>query len=408
MRILMIAPCPFFLLRGKPIRVLNNTAGLALLGHRVDVVTYPQGEPIDNALPASIVGEVTRNVRLHRIGADSELRDTAKPGLSVRKLLSVPRLYRKAKALLGEAAAGGDPYDCLYGHDIDGALVGTRLKRVTGVPLVYDMHGSFRELMANIHGSAGPLAGFYGLFEKRAYRDADAIFANWPHLVPVVSRLTDPAKVTLVQDKPLLSALEQLERGQKSDTLKRQMGVERLLVYTGNFAVYQRVDILLEMMGLLRQRGVTAARATLVLAGGGGETLAADAARKGLDNVRFIGPKYGDDLSELLMNADVALSPRVTENYPPMKVITYIMARTPTVATDLPSHRQMLTHEQTGLLCPATPEAFADATQRLLDDAALHQRLTAGLDAEASRYTRARLLEELATGLARIDRGSPP
>lgn len=405
LNILMIAPCPFFMLRGKPIRVLNNTAALALLGHTVDVVTYPQGEPLRNALPPGIVDAVESRVTLHRIGEASELSNTAKPGLSLKKLMSVPRLYLKARSLLKK-----NRYDLLYCHDIDGALVGTQLKRAfrsTGLRMVYDMHGSFRELMSNIHGSGGnnPLGSFYGLFEKKAYRDADVVLANWPHLVPLVKSHTDPAKVFLVQDKPLLSALEELERSQRSTTLKERMGIRNMLVYTGNFASYQRVDILLDMMRILQDRGVDA---TLVLAGAGSAEMEARAKQMGLNNTRFVGTKYGQELSELLMNADLALSPRVTENYPPMKVITYIMARLPVVATDLPSHRQMVEHESSALLCEATPEAFADATIRLLEDAPLRERLRAGLDQEARRYTMDRLLEELGTALSAVSPAASP
>lgn len=394
MKILMVAPCPFFILRGKPMRVLNNTAALALLGHEVDVVTYPQGEPIGKALPDSIRDRVEAKVRLFRLGEGSELKNTAKPGLSLKKLFSVPRLYKKAAERLS-----AERYDCLYTHDIDGTLVGTRLKAKFGVPLVYDMHGSFRELMFNIHGSAGPLAKVYELFEKKAYREADVVLANWPHLVPVVKKYTDASKVHLVQDKPLLSALEQLEHGSKMAELKQRMGIRNLLVYTGNFASYQRVDILLDMMRLLESRSVDA---DLILAGGGYEETQAQAKRMGLKRVTFVGAKYGDELYELLMNADVALSPRVTENYPPMKVITYIMAKLPTVATDLPSHRQMLTHEDSGLLVEATPEAFAAAVERLVREPALKAKLGEGLEREATRYTRQKLLDELGAAMATV------
>ena len=42
----MIAPQPFFRARGTPFSVLHRIRALVLLGHSVDLVTYPFGEPV--------------------------------------------------------------------------------------------------------------------------------------------------------------------------------------------------------------------------------------------------------------------------------------------------------------------------------------------------------------------------
>ncbi|MEM6392443.1 MAG: glycosyltransferase family 4 protein [Planctomycetota bacterium] len=398
----MIAPCPFFILRGKPIRILNNITGVAMLGHDVDVVTYSQGEPLESALPDELRDTVAGRVTLHRISDRFAVKSTSKVGFSPKKIGNAWNLYRKAMAM-----AKTGQYDLLYCHDVDAALIGLRIKKRTGLPMLYDMHGSFRELMSNIHGPAGKLSPVFGFFEKRFYRGADVVLANWPHLVPVAREFAgNDDKVVLVQDKPPLGLLRQLEQPQRNTQWKDAQGIDKMLLYTGNFAAYQRVDILLGMMKVLETRGLNA---TLVLAGNGYEESEAQARSMGLDEntVRFVGPKYGDELYQLLMNADVALSARVTENYPPMKVITYLMARLPTVATDLPSHRMMVEHDQTGLLCPPDAGAFAQQVIRWFSDEPLRRHFATQLDEAAQRYTFQKLLDELGDGFSRLPNQSP-
>src|SRR5712692_9444784 len=45
-RILMIAPEPFFEPRGTPFSEFHRIRALVDLGHRVDLVTYPFGQPV--------------------------------------------------------------------------------------------------------------------------------------------------------------------------------------------------------------------------------------------------------------------------------------------------------------------------------------------------------------------------
>jgi hypothetical protein len=46
LRILMIAPEPWFQPRGTPFSVLHRIKALTTLGHKVDLVTYPFGENV--------------------------------------------------------------------------------------------------------------------------------------------------------------------------------------------------------------------------------------------------------------------------------------------------------------------------------------------------------------------------
>jgi glycosyltransferase involved in cell wall biosynthesis len=68
-----------------------------------------------------------------------------------------------------------------------------------------------------------------------------------------------------------------------------------------------------------------------------------------------------------LTKADILVSPRIKGNNTPMKIYSYLHAGRALVATDLPTHRQVLT-EDISILAPADPDGFAAALKRLLDD----------------------------------------
>ena len=65
MRILMIAPEPFFEPRGTPFSEFHRIRALTALGHQVDLVTYPFGE--DVSMPGLRVIRALRPPFVHRV-----------------------------------------------------------------------------------------------------------------------------------------------------------------------------------------------------------------------------------------------------------------------------------------------------------------------------------------------------
>ena len=74
MRILMLAPHPFFQARGTPIAVRTVLEFLCGRGHRVDVLTFPEGQDLD--IP---------NCRFHRVRPLPTFRNV-RPGFSLKKV----------------------------------------------------------------------------------------------------------------------------------------------------------------------------------------------------------------------------------------------------------------------------------------------------------------------------------
>jgi glycosyltransferase involved in cell wall biosynthesis len=85
-------------------------------------------------------------------------------------------------------------------------------------------------------------------------------------------------------------------------------------------------------------------------------------------------------------------------------VLEMMACGTPVVATDLPSVREILVHNQTALLvAPNDPSALADALRRLLDDRTLAAQLCMRALQEVRAYSwesRARKLLDFVTSVA--------
>jgi len=107
------------------------------------------------------------------------------------------------------------------------------------------------------------------------------------------------------------------------------------LAYAGNLRLRLQPDLF---------RAVAAAfpRATLLLAGVGGEALAPHLA--GLANVRFVGALPSRDVAPFLMHADVLLMPHVvgalTDSMDPQKLNEYLASGRPVVATPVAGARE--------------------------------------------------------------------
>src|SRR5678815_1347993 len=123
-RILMIAPEPFFEPRGTPFSEFHRIRALTTLGHEVDLVTYPFGEAVAMA-----------GLRIFR---------SARPPF-VRRVKIGPSLAKiPLDALLTFTAfrrAFAGQYDVVHSHE-EGGLIGIVLASLLRVPHLYDMHSS--------------------------------------------------------------------------------------------------------------------------------------------------------------------------------------------------------------------------------------------------------------------------
>jgi glycosyltransferase involved in cell wall biosynthesis len=242
-------------------------------------------------------------------------------------------------------------------------------------------------------------------FERLAVRNAKVV-------VPVCEALSDsireyhPAKVMVVHDV----ALPQDGCGSDPSNLKSQLGIEGLVImYVGNLEKYQGIDLLLESFALVLRR---TDQASLVIIGG--ENTDIERYRKrasdwGVDGkIHFLGPKPIQDLSGYLSQADILVSPRIRGNNTPMKIYSYLQSGKAVLATELPTHTQVL-GPHVVMLAPPDVEMFSKAMLRLIEDEALRLRLgKAGKEFVVTRYTYGSLHGKLMTLFDYLEREVVP
>lgn len=130
--------------------------------------------------------------------------------------------------------------------------------------------------------------------------------------------------------------------------------------------------------------------ALLVIVGSGygakPQVLQAQATALGLDqSVLWLGAR--EDVINIIASLDVLVSSSLWEGLPTV-ILEAMALGTPVVATDIPGTRDLIIHEQTGLLVPPRqPSALAQAMVRLACDRDLAARLAAAARTRATQFT---------------------
>ena len=254
--------------------------------------------------------------------------------------------------------------------------VGLALRAELGLPLVYEVRGLLEETWLSRTGGS-PDSDFYRLSraaETRVMLAADAVVTlSTAMREEIVGRGVPAERVHLVPN--CVDAAWWEAPGAPTRTGPFTVGIGSTL------NTYEGVDVLVEAVALLRERGTDVR--LLVLGGGPAAADLADLARRrGLgDAARFTGPVSRPELMEAYRGLDVFCLPRrdlpVTRLVPPLKPVEAMAMGLPVVASDLPPLRELVVGggEDRGLLVrPDDPAALAEAVSTLTH-AALRQRL---------------------------------
>ncbi len=352
MNILFLAPHPFYQERGTPIAVRLLLQVLSDRGDHVDVVTYHEGEDVD--LPGVV---------LHRIPCLPGIRNI-RPGFSLKKLVCDVFLLALALRMVRRKK-----YHLVHAVE-EAAFMGWLIKRRFGIPYVYDMDSSMSRQMVDKSFLFRPLAPMLRWLEGRAIRRALAVVPVCDALAEITRRY-QPGKVWILRDISLLSLIKSRNGADVEDL--RLTGTR--FMYIGNLESYQGIDLLLRGFALLHKRYKDA---TLAVVGGTPRDVAyyqARIVRDGISEfVRFTGPRPLSTMAGLFRQADVLVSPRMRGVNTPMKIYSYLQSGKPILATDLPTHTQVLTAD-VAVLAPPTAQRFAEAMLQLADDPDLRLQL---------------------------------
>ncbi|MBM4185506.1 MAG: glycosyltransferase family 4 protein [Gemmatimonadetes bacterium] len=354
MRILMIAPQPFFEPRGTPFSEFHRIRALTDLGHRVDLVTYPFGQ--DVTMPGLRVFRCPRPPFVHGVKIGP-----SRAKVPLDALLAVTAVRR----------ALAQPYDAIHSHE-EGGLIGVLLAAALRLPHLYDMHSSLPQQLSNFAFSGSRLLGalFVGL-ERLMVRWSRVVIVICPALVDTVRAIDPGARVILIENAP--GSAEGLRSQSEVADIRRAHGLSEvtpLVVYTGTFEAYQGLDLLFAAMAKVHERRPDA---RLLLAGGQPEQVAqarAQAQAAGVSEVTiFAGERPAREIPAYLRAGTVLVSPRSRGTNTPLKIYQYLRSGRAIVATRLLTHTQVLT-DDTAVLTEPTADAFAGGMLRVLEDPA--------------------------------------
>ena len=131
----------------------------------------------------------------------------------------------------------------------------------------------------------------------------------------------------------------------------------------------------------------------------------ARAAELGIDQaVRFAGRRPIEQMPEFMGLAAVLVSPRAEPLVTPLKIYAYMASGRPIVATDLPTHTDVL-DEGSAILVPPTAEGLAEGIVQVLADPQRASRLGHEARRKAEQqHTAASLRRKLLDAYAFIER----
>jgi glycosyltransferase involved in cell wall biosynthesis len=355
-RVLVVAPQPFYQDRGTPIALRQVLQALSEIGRPVDLLTYPIGSDVDYP-----------GLRIFRAGNPLGYRSVP-VGLSVRKLVLDVSLVAALRTRFAR-----ERYLAVHAVE-EAAFPAVVLGRRHGVPVLYDMQSSLPEQLSRLPGfRTGPARRLLERAERWLIRRSSLIVTS----AGLAARVRATTPHVPVREWHFPSAPRHAER-RTVEALRARLGIDPaspVVLYSGTFEAYQGLP---ELIGAIPAVRACYPGAVFVFVGadGSSEVLAPAPPLIAAGALRIVERQPRDEMPAFLGLADVLVSPRAYGGNLPLKIFDYLAADRPIVATDIPTHRSVLSEERAVLVAPRM-EALAEGIISVLSDPAQARRLAA-------------------------------
>lgn len=379
-KIAVIAPCPFYIDRGTPLRIKRLAEAMSA-DFDVHVISFAQGE--DRDFPFTLHRTLPLPLTINRSGAN-----LAKLLYDLLLLGTVIRVVKEERIGLVD------------GHLHEGALIGVITRFFTGARVIYNAHGTFvPELIAT--GALSPdsfLVKPLARFERWVERQVDRIVAQSQLRRDEFTAAGHPGdKIAVVEDVPELDRFMVPDDRVDLELARRlRPAGERLLIYSGGMEEYQGVDFLLEAFRLLCARR---SDTRLVLFGRPLPPYREKAGQMGIaDRIVFVDDEPFDRLPQYLKICDIGFALRLYGENVPGKLPVYLAAGIAVIGTEIKGISSVITQGETGILVPPGDcGALCLAIEQLIDSPAEIDRLgMAGQRLARKRYNPVTASEALA------------
>lgn len=376
----VIAACPFPARRGTPVRIQRLAEELTQRGHRVVVVTYHHG-----------TGEPDPSVEVRRIRPIRSYHQLG-PGPTYRKLLLLdPMLMAKLAGILRR-----ERVDVIHAHHFEGLVVGAVARLGRRIPMIFDVHTLLTSELPHY-----PLPFMPAAIKRLLASAGDRRLPHWADHVAVV---TERIRAKLLEMRAIPeNRVTLVPNGVETDLFSlpgangwSAAAPRPTLIFTGNLAPYQGVDLMLSaFQRVLARRGDARLQIVTESSFAAYEPMARELGVHGAIDV--VQAPFAE-IPALLAGADVAVNPRIDCDGIPVKLLNYMAASKPVVS--FVGSAPGLTHQETGwLVSDGDVDGFAQGALALLDDHEMARRLGRNarqfVEAEHSWAKSAELCEEI-------------
>lgn len=325
MRILVIAPTPFFADRGCHVRILGEAKAIQSLGHLLRICTYHIGKDVQGLDTVRTVNipwyrKLSAGPSLHKLYID---------------LLLLWKVLRSCRQF--------SP-DVLHAHLHEGIVIGKMASLLYRIPMVADLQGSLTEELLDHRfiPSWSWLIKAFRWIEKKINEMPQHLIASSFHTAQLVRERfgVQETKMTPIGDGV---DLEIFYPRAADSSLKRELGIgedDKIVVFLGVLTAYQGIDLLLEAMHqILRQ--VT--KVKFLIIGYPEEGYRRKARSMGLEtSAIFTGKIPYAETPRYLSLGSLAVSPKMSTTESNLKLFTYMAMGLPTVVFDSPINREIL------------------------------------------------------------------
>lgn len=304
-KILDIATTPFFQSKGSTLRVDSVLQNLAQ-ENKVDFITYSLGEE-----------RTYKNVTIYRTPK------WFKPNIGVGKVSMKKIFLDMFVALKAFSLMKKNKYDVVHCEDFEAAFIGRILHIFWKKPkYAYDLHNRIVD-NCEISGASKGFISFAGFVEKWVVKSFDLVILNWK----------------LYEKDPLFNDVRKFQLYDRAnlELKKYKLPAERYVAYSGNYNVYQGVEVFLKGYAQSKHNF------DVVLVGDASEDVRNLVKRLNIENrVFYTGFLDIKESNYILSKAIVCLIPKISEKHRGLKMVHHIMLGKISLATDIEANRELL------------------------------------------------------------------
>jgi glycosyltransferase involved in cell wall biosynthesis len=332
MKILMVAPTPFFSDRGTHIRILEEALALEKIGYEITIATYHIGRDIDPEIKTKI--DVRRILRLifwyKKLEAGPDWRKIILDIMLIRKVFFLVRTKKP---------------DIIHGHLHEGVLIGWIVKKIffwRNIKLVSDFHGSLTgEMVSHGYLGAGMLKKIFSFIERTIDNLGDfAITSSWEN-TEEIKKMRRDGRIETVLDGVDLDYYRNLPSKEESKK-ELELPLDKIIVtYTGALVPNKGINYFIDAMPLALEKN---SNLFFIIAGFPIEWVRGFVRDNNLEkDVRLIHPLNYFDLPKILNASDIAIDPKDSKvNQASGKILQYMGAGLPIICFDKSNNHEYL------------------------------------------------------------------